>query len=70
MKDEFLRLTEKFFPPYFCESFLLDMMSRSRRVLEVWLVVSPPSEDKQVTLDSLDKSNEGHHDCVAEGARP
>ena len=26
IKDEFLRLTEKFFPPYFCESFLLIMM--------------------------------------------
>ena len=34
-------------------------------MLEVWLVVSPPSEDKQVTLDSLDKSNEGQNTMTA-----
>jgi len=49
LKDDFLKLTEKFFPIYFCESFPAQC-DEGGRVCEVRLVVSPPEEDKQVTL--------------------
>lgn len=54
IKDEFLKLTEKFFPTYFCESFSAQY-DEGGRVLEVRLVVSPPSEDKQVTLTMVSR---------------
>ena len=62
IKDDFLKLTEKFFPSYFCESFSAQY-DEGGRVCEVRLVVSPPEEDKQVTLTMVrrgeaDKSTE------------
>jgi len=49
LKDDFLKLTEKFFPEYFCESFSAQC-DEGGRVCEVRLVVSPPQEDKPMTL--------------------
>jgi len=64
IKGEFLKLTEKFFPTYFCESFSA-RYDEGGRVLEVRLMVSPPCEDKQVTLTMITRGEVDQTTTVA-----
>ena len=49
LKDSFLKVTGKYFPAYFCESFPA-RFDQSGKVGDVRLVCLPPQEDKPVTL--------------------
>eukprot|EP00092_Neocalanus_flemingeri_P038172 GFUD01041549.1.p1 GENE.GFUD01041549.1~~GFUD01041549.1.p1 ORF type:complete len:1200 (+),score=378.78 GFUD01041549.1:57-3656(+) len=64
LKDDFLKLTEKFFPAYFCESFSAQY-DEGGRVCEVRLLVSPPEEDKQVTLTMIKRGDVDKSTVVA-----
>merc|ERR1711892_611669 len=54
LKEEFLKQTEKFFPDYFTESYSAQF-EEGGHISEVKLVVTPPDDDKLVTLEMFEK---------------